>query len=127
MPESLEDRILSALQSSENLTMTQSSLAKALDMTSREVSRVIVKLERRGVVKRIQGREGGRSSYKVKLLKKAPRIDLSDVVWCSCFTCADLERCGRGQPVSPESCNKLTTSLRAERSRLEVLGGDGPA
>jgi predicted transcriptional regulator len=127
MPESLEDKILSILQNSEDLTMAQSGLAKVLEMTSRDVSRVIVKLERRAVVKRLQVKEGGRSSYKVKLLKKTPKIDLSDVVWCACFTCPDLEKCGRGQPVSPETCNKLTTSLKAENSKLEVLGGDKPA
>lgn len=127
MPESLEDKILSILQSSEDLTMTQSGLGKVLEMTSRDISRVVIKLERRGVVKRLQVKDGGRSSYNVKLLKKTPKIDLSDVVWCACFTCADLERCGRGQPVSPETCNKLTTSLKAENSKLEILGGDKPA
>jgi predicted transcriptional regulator len=127
VPESLEDKILSILQSSEDLTMTQSGLGKVLEMTSRDISRVVIKLERRGVVKRLQVKDGGRSSYNVKLLKKTPKIDLSDVVWCACFTCADLERCGRGQPVSPETCNKLTTSLKAENSKLEILGGDKPA
>lgn len=127
MPESLEDRILSTLQNSANLTMTQSGLAKALELPSRDISRIVVKLEKRGVVKRLQVKEGGRSSYNVKLLKRAPRIDLTDVVWCACFTCADLERCGKGQPVSPETCNKLITSLRAEHSKLEVLGGNNPA
>ena len=127
MPESLEDRILSILQSSEDLAMTQSGLAKVLEMTTRDISRVVIKLERRGVVKRLQVKDGGRSSYNVKLLKKTPKIDLNDVVWCACFTCADLEKCGRGQPVSPETCNKLTTSLKAENSKLEVLGGDKPA
>ena len=127
MPESLEDRILSILQSSEDLAMTQSGLAKVLEMTTRDISRVVIKLERRGVVKRLQVKDGGRSSYNVKLLKKTPKIDLNDVVWCACFTCADLEKCGRGQPVSPETCNKLTTSLKAENSKLEILGGDKPA
>lgn len=127
MPESVEDRILSTLQSSDNLTMSQSGLAKALEMTSRDISRIIVKLEKRGVVKRLHVKDGGRSAYNVKLLKKTPKIDFSDVVWCACFTCPDLEKCGKGQPVSPEVCNKLTTSLRAEHSKLEVLGGKRPA
>jgi hypothetical protein len=127
LPESLEDKILSILQNSESLTMTQSGLAKVLEMTSRDISRIVLKLERRGVVKRLQVKEGGRSSYNVKLLKKTPKIDLNDVVWCSCFTCPDLEKCGRGQPVSPETCDKLTTSLKAENSKLEILGGDKPA
>lgn len=127
MPESLEDKILSILQNAEDLAMTQSGLAKALEMTSRDISRIVVKLERRGVVKRLQVKDGGRSSYSVKLLKRTPKIDLNDVVWCACFTCPDLERCGRGQPVSPETCNKLTTSLKAENSKLEILGGDRPA
>jgi len=127
LPESLEDRILSILQSSENLTTTQSGLAKTLQMTSRDISRIVIKLERRGVVKRLRVKDGGRSSYKVKLLKRTPKIDLNDVAWCACFTCPDLEKCGRGQPISPETCNKLTTSLKAENSKLEILGGKRPA
>ena len=122
MPDSLEDKILSLLQNTKNCTLSQGDLGKSLHLTSREISRSLIKLERRGVVQRQRSHEGGRISYKVKLLKKKPKIDLNDVVWCSCLTCTDLEKCGRGQPVSPELCAKLTNSIKNEQSRQSYLG-----
>lgn len=127
MPDSLEDRIMSMLQSSKDCTLSQTELGKTLSLTSREIYRPLLKLERRGIIERIKSEEGGRVSYKIKLLRKKQKIDLNDVVWCSCLTCADLERCGRGQPVSPEACAKLTASIRAEHSRLSVLGEEKDA
>ena len=122
MPESLEERILSLLQETESCTISQSDLGKALNLTSREIMRSLIKLEKRGVVARVQSKDGGRISYSVKLLKKRPKIDLNDVVWCACLTCNDLEKCGMGQPVSPESCEKLTISIKNEQNRLSIVG-----
>jgi predicted transcriptional regulator len=122
LPESLEERILSLLQETESCTISQSDLGKALNLTSREIMRSLIKLEKRGVVARVQSKDGGRISYSVKLLKKRPKIDLNDVVWCACLTCNDLEKCGMGQPVSPESCEKLTISIKNEQNRLSIVG-----
>ena len=118
MPE-LEEKILSLLQSSVEVFLLQSYLWKALKSGSREVSRSLVKMEKRGLIKREPFRDGGRKTYKVILLKKKPKIELNDVLWCACFTCSDLSRCGMGQPISPEMCMKLSMSLRNEFRRLE--------
>lgn len=116
--------MLSILQNSEGCTMAQSDLGRALNLTSREICRSLAKLEKRGVIARVQSNASGRVSYDVKLLKKRPKIDLNDVAWCACLTCNDLEKCGRGQPVSPESCEKLTISIKNEHNRLSILGED---
>lgn len=114
MPEELEERILSLLQDSTEGSVLQCELWKTLSSGSREVSRSLVKMEKRSLVKREPFQEGGRKTYKVILLKKTPKIDLADVSWCSCLTCHDLSRCGKGQPISPEACPKLSISLRNE-------------
>ncbi|MDD1775997.1 MAG: hypothetical protein LUP94_01425 [Candidatus Methanomethylicus sp.] len=119
MPEELEEKILSLLQNSPEGFLLQSELWKSLKSGSREVSRSLAKMERRSLVKRESYREGGRKTYKVILLKKRPKIDLSDVLWCSCFTCSDLSRCGMGQPINPEMCTKLSMSLRNEYRKIE--------
>ena len=121
MSESLEERIFSLLQKSDGCSMSQSDLGKGLKMNSREMTRVLVKLEKRGMIKRAKTKERGRKSYRITMLKRQHQINLNDVSWCACLTCQDLERCGRGQPVSPETCNKLATSIKAEGSKLAVM------
>jgi predicted transcriptional regulator len=121
LTDSLEEKIIALLQKEAEGTMVQSELARSLGLNSREISRALAKLERRSIVERIQIKDGGRIAYKVRVLKKKPKIDPSDVAWCACLTCADLEKCGKGQPVSPELCTKLTASIRAEQTRLFIL------
>ncbi|MEM4233742.1 MAG: hypothetical protein QXU75_01175, partial [Candidatus Methanomethylicaceae archaeon] len=58
----------------------------------------------------------------ISLLKRPQKVDLSDVLWVSCTVCPDLERCGRGQPISPETCEKLTAAIKLEYQRLSSSG-----
>jgi len=114
LPEELEEKILVMLQDSKEGSVLQCELWKVLNSGSREVSRSLVKMEKRNLIKRESVQEGGRKTYRITLLRKAPKIDLADVSWCSCLTCHDLSRCGRGQPISPDDCPKLSISIRNE-------------
>ena len=122
MPEVLDEKILSLLQNSEGGSMLQNTLSKALNLGSKELTRSLARLEKRGVVKRQPFKDGGKKTYKIILLRRRTKANLKDVSWTSCLTCPDIERCGRGQPVSPETCNKLTAAVRSEYSRLLTLG-----
>ena len=122
MPEALDDRILSLLQNSKEGSMLQGALLKVLDIGSKELIKSLTKLQEQGIVKRQSFKDGGRRTYKIILLKEKAKVDLKDVTWTSCLICPDLEKCGKGQPVSPETCNKLTAAVRAEHSRLLTLG-----
>ncbi|MDD1764623.1 MAG: hypothetical protein LUQ46_01250 [Candidatus Methanomethyliaceae archaeon] len=122
MPEALDDRILSLLQNSKEGSMLQGALLKVLDIDSKELIKSLTKLQKQGIVRRQPFKDGGRRTYKIILLKKQAKVDLKDVTWTSCLICPDLEKCGKGQPVSPETCNKLTAAVRAEHSRLLTLG-----
>jgi len=121
LPEALDEKILSLLQNSEGGSMLQSALSKALDLGIKELTRSLARLEKRGIVKKQPFKDGGKKTYKIILLKKKPKVDLKDVTWTSCLICPDLERCGKGQPISPETCSKLTAAVRAEYSRLLTL------
>jgi DNA-binding MarR family transcriptional regulator len=122
LPEALDDRILSLLQNSKEGSMLQGALLKVLDIGSKELIKSLTKLQKQGIVKRQPFKDGGRRTYKIILLKKEAKVDLKDVTWTSCLICPDLERCGKGQPISPETCNKLTAAVRAEFSKLLTLG-----
>jgi len=102
--------------------MLQGALLKVLDIDSKELIKSLTKLQKQGIVRRQPFKDGGRRTYKIILLKKQAKVDLKDVTWTSCLICPDLEKCGKGQPVSPETCNKLTAAVRAEHSRLLTLG-----
>ncbi|MDI9644099.1 MAG: hypothetical protein QFX35_02630 [Candidatus Verstraetearchaeota archaeon] len=112
--EELEEKLIKLLQSSADRSLLQSDLWKSINSNSREVSRALSRMEKRGIVKREPFSKDSHKTYKVMLLKKEVRVQISDVVWCSCFTCPDLTRCGMSQPISPENCIKLTMSLRNE-------------
>lgn len=122
LPESLEDRILRLLQNSEGDGVLQSTLSKSLGVDAKTLLRSLSKLEKRGVIKREPYQDGGRRTYKISLLKRPQKVDLSDVLWVSCTVCPDLERCGRGQPISPETCEKLTAAIKLEYQRLSSSG-----
>lgn len=121
MPESLEERILSLLQNTAG-GLPQSTLLKSLGVDGKTVLKSLSKLEKRGIIKREPYQDGGKRTYKIILLKRSQKVDLSDVIWASCTICPDLERCGRGQPISPETCEKLTSAIKLEYQRLSSTG-----
>ncbi len=112
--EELEEKLIKALQNSADRSLLQSDLWKSLSSNSREVSRALARMEKKGIVKRELFTGDSHKTYRVTLIKKEQKVQISDIVWCSCFTCHDLSRCGMGQPISPENCVKLTMSLRNE-------------
>jgi DNA-binding transcriptional ArsR family regulator len=122
LPESLEERILSLLQNSGDDGVLQSTLSKSLGVDGKALSRSLSKLEKRGMIKREPYQDGGKRTYRIVLLKRSQKVDLSDVLWVSCTVCPDLERCGRGQPISPETCEKLTAAIKLEYQRLFSSG-----
>ncbi len=112
--EELEEKLIKALQNSSDRTLLQSDLWKSINSSSREVSRALARMEKKGIVRREPFTGDSHKTYRVILIKKEQKVQISDVVWCSCFTCHDLSRCGMGQPISPENCVKLSMSLRNE-------------
>ncbi|MGQ9759325.1 MAG: helix-turn-helix transcriptional regulator [Candidatus Methanomethylicaceae archaeon] len=122
MPESVDERILAFLHKLGGEYILQSTLSKSLGIDGKTLSRALQKLETRGLIKREPYQDGRRRTYKIVLIKRERKADLNDVNWVSCIVCPDLERCGRGQPISPETCEKLTAAIKLEYQYLSSTG-----
>ncbi len=85
----------------------QSELWRELSASSREGSRVAIKLEEKGLIRREKELEGGRWTY--RLFPKRMPASIETIVDCPCLMCQDSARCDPTTAISPKSCEKLTT------------------
>ena len=84
----------------------QSELWRELSASSREGSRVAIKLEEKGLIRREKELEGGRWTY--RLYPKRLPASIETIVDCPCLMCADNARCDPTTAISPKSCERLT-------------------
>jgi hypothetical protein len=84
----------------------QSELWRELTASSREGSRVAIKLEEKGLIRREKELEGGRWTY--RLFPKRMPASIATIVDCPCLMCQDSARCDPTTAISPKSCEKLT-------------------
>ena len=80
----------------------QSELWKKLGLTSREGSRLAIKMEKRRIVDRQKLLEGGRWTYKLTPVKFPVKVDSIENI--PCITCPDEERCAADGVVTPFNC-----------------------
>jgi predicted DNA-binding transcriptional regulator len=85
-----------------NEGVLQSELWKELTLTSRDGSRLAIRLERRGMVRREKVLEEGRWTYKLTPLRMPVRIRSIEQV--PCITCPYESKCSLTGVVSPLSC-----------------------
>jgi hypothetical protein len=83
----------------------QSELWKELELTSRDGSRVAIRLERRALIRRERMLEKGRWTYKL-FATKLP-IDTSSVENAPCHTCPVEHMCSVDGSYSPITCNLI--------------------
>lgn len=97
----------------------QSELWRELGASSREGSRVALKLEEKGLIRREKELEGGRWTY--RLFPKRMPASIETIVDCPCLMCQDNSRCDPTTVISPKNCEKLTNwiiSLDKEENTL---------
>jgi predicted DNA-binding transcriptional regulator len=80
----------------------QSELWKELVLTSRDGSRLAIRLERRGMIRREKVLDGGRWTYKLTPLRMPVQIKSIEEV--PCITCPYEAKCSLTGVVSPLSC-----------------------
>jgi hypothetical protein len=100
----------------------QSELWRELGASSREGSRVAIKLEEKGLIRREKELQGGRWTY--RLFPKRLPASIESIADCPCLLCKNNARCDPTTAISPKSCSKLTDwilSLGKEGSA--ALGG----
>jgi hypothetical protein len=97
----------------------QSDLWRELGASSREGSRVSIKLEEKGLIRREKELQEGRWTY--RLYPKRLPASIETIIDCPCLLCPDNARCDPTTAISPKSCPKLTDwILNLGKEKTEV-------
>jgi len=100
--EKLTNKVCIILAEKEFTGMIQSELWKKLKLSSRDGSRLALKLERMGTITREKILEKGRWTYKL-IIKKTP-ISTESIVNAPCLTCPVEQKCTLDGEISPRTC-----------------------
>jgi hypothetical protein len=101
----------------------QSELWRELGASSREGSRVAIKLEEKGLIRREKELQGGRWTYRLFPKRLPPSIE--SIADCPCLLCKDNARCDPTTAISPKNCAKLTEWILSLEKDSDAAGGDG--
>jgi hypothetical protein len=102
----LEHKALDVICNNGNDGVLQSELWRKLDATSREGSRIALKLETKGLILREKELSEGRWTY--RLFPKRKPASLNSIIDSPCLMCPNDARCGAWSPISPNECPRLT-------------------
>ena len=101
----LEGKVLNIIMRSKD-GIVQTDLYKMLNISSREGSRICLKLESWGLIKREKVLHKERWTYKLYSTRRVPKID--SLKGSPCFACPHFNRsCASGSAISPERCELL--------------------
>jgi len=110
--EKLTARVCDILAEKESEGMFQSELWKKLKLSSRDGSRLALKLERMGTIYREKILEKGRWTYKL-ILKKTPISTLS-IENAPCLVCPVEQKCSVEGEISPQTCKLIEDWVLAD-------------
>ncbi|MEM0357139.1 MAG: transcriptional regulator [Candidatus Bathyarchaeia archaeon] len=120
-PNDLEQKALQIIMSAGNSGLLQSELWRKLGASSREGSRIALKLESKGLIRRERELRNGRWTY--RLYPKRLPASMDSIADCPCVMCPDSPKCGPAGNVTPQNCERLTEWLfRAAESTQDILG-----
>jgi len=105
----IEQEVLELIMNSGDKGILQSELWKLVNADSREGSRTILRLERKGLIKRKKELHNGRWTYRIFPKRKYSKID--SLMGCPCIFCENEDKCGESGIVFPGKCIKLTKWL----------------
>jgi len=105
----LEQRALQFIMNTGFNGVLQSDLWHELGATSREGSRISLKLETKGLIRREKELREGRWTF--RLFPKRLPASIDSIVDCPCLMCADNPRCDPSSAMSPQNCDRLTDWL----------------
>lgn len=95
----------------------QSDLWKKLKLTSRDGSRLALKLERRNIIKREKVLENGRWTYKLKIVKMP--VSTETIEAAPCLICPVEQKCSLEGEVSPRTCPLIEQWVLTEFTNLK--------
>ncbi len=103
--EKLTNKVCDIVAKYETDGMLQSELWKKLKLTSRDGSRLALKLERLGIISREKILEKGRWTYRL-IIKKTP-VSTESIEGAPCLTCPVEKKCSLEGEISPRSCQLI--------------------
>ena len=103
--EKLTNKVCDILAQHESNGMLQSDLWKKLKLTSRDGSRLALKLERTGIISREKILEKGRWTYKL-IIEKTP-VSTQSIENAPCLTCPVEQKCSLEGEISPRTCQLI--------------------
>ncbi|MEM2995525.1 MAG: transcriptional regulator [Candidatus Bathyarchaeia archaeon] len=99
----------------------QSELWRKLGASSREGSRIAMKLEEKKLIRRERELRDGRWTYRLYPRRLPASID--SIMDVPCLMCQDNSRCDPSGVISPQNCEKLTEwLLSTTKNEPETLG-----
>lgn len=101
----LEERAIKLLLKYEDSGMLQSELWHKLGVTSREGSRIAIKLEKKGIVKRVK--EFANDRWTRRLVPLIKQLSIAPIKGAPCPSCTYESVCGLERSVSPCTCVRL--------------------
>jgi DNA-binding Lrp family transcriptional regulator len=101
----------------------QSELWRKLGASSREGSRIALKLENKGLIRREKEICDGRWTY--RLYPKRLPASIESIADCPCLMCPDNPRCDPSSSISPQNCEKLTDWVVSKIKPESRVLGDG--
>ena len=113
--ERLTNKVCDILGEKESDGMFQSELWKKLKLSSRDGSRLALKLERIGFITREKLLENNRCTYKL-ILKKTP-ISTESIMNAPCLVCTVEQKCSIDGEISPKSCQFIEDWVIAEMKK----------
>ena len=114
----MEHKALSFIANIGNEGVLQSDLWRQLGASSREGSRIALKLEDKGLIHRQKELCEGRWTY--RLYPKRKPASINSIADCPCLTCLENLRCGSWGATSPNYCEKLTDWILKQASENEM-------
>jgi len=108
----LSNKVCEIVAGYETEGMFQSELWKKLKLSSRDGSRLALKLERMGMISREKILESGRWTYKL-IIKRTP-VSTSSLEGAPCLICPVEAQCSIDGEISPKTCQFIDDWVRIE-------------
>ena len=118
----LEQRALQFIMNTGFQGVLQADLWHELDASSREGSRIALKLETKGLIRREKELREGRWTY--RLFPKRLPASIESISDCPCLMCQDTQRCDPSSVISPKNCDRLTEWLQTISEGQPGVVGD---
>jgi len=118
----LEQKAFHLIVNSGHEGILQSELWHKLGASSREGSRIAIKLENKRLIRREKELQNGRWTY--RLYPKRMPASMDSIADCPCLMCPSIARCDPSNVISPQTCEKLTQWLLSLTENYSGALGD---